>query len=122
MKSLWILVFFLTISYADVTLVASSKVIFDPVNLSENPKRIPQSIIRHYYYIRNDNSKVINNLVLRPKLDVGVFDFSGSVIMVDKKSLLKASKLDPNSGDMEIVLQSLPSYAEVTIMIDATLR
>jgi len=108
--------------FAEVRLKSSTKILRDTIHGADNPKRIPQSRIRHTFLIDNDSPDKLENVVLRTDLDVRVLDISQSMLMVDKKYLLKSTSLNPNTGEIEIVFFTLAAYEKVRIMIDATLR
>ena len=69
---------------ATVTITKNSIVLSDPVNDTNNPKRIPGAVVRYCFIVENTGSTDATNVLVTDDMDENVFDFSNSSVTLYK--------------------------------------
>lgn len=116
------MLFLLSSLDAKVTLQSATQVLSDPHNETLNPKRIPGATIRYYFQIYNDSKSSMDMGRLTTQIDVGKFDLGESVIMIDTLGVLKSSRLDLKSGEVDVSFFSLKAQQKVVLYLDVVLK
>jgi hypothetical protein len=76
----------LDLSSNSITLTRDSQVIYDPVNLYNNPKRIPGSKIRFTIYIHNNSDQDIQDVTVKEEVNSSKFQYiiDEKVVHIDR--------------------------------------
>ncbi len=99
---------------AKVHFTSDSKVISDPYNLTNNPKRVPGATIRHYFHIKNDSDKTLINSKISTTIELSLFNIPN--LKIDNL------QIDRNSGKIIISLNEIKAQKTTSFYFDLILK